>query len=69
MLQVDNPPDFRGFPEHDRDDPTSRPETHGLDPDLYFVHWESEHPLFVEHATGFPRFEVIDGELIPIPQP
>lgn len=62
---VTNPPGFKGFPEHDKSDPAFDLATHGLDPDVYFVHFEAEHPLVVEHATGFPKHKIVDGKLVP----
>jgi hypothetical protein len=64
-LVVENPPDFRGFPEHDRNDPAFDPGTHGL-ADTHFTHWETDRPTLVRHATGIPEFEIVDGEPVPI---
>ena len=64
-VQVRNPAGFVGFPDHDRANPAFQPKMHGLDPDVYFTHWESDHPSFVEHATGLAKFQVVDGQLVP----
>lgn len=64
---VENPPDFKGFPEHDRTDPKydlakyAKPLGNPAD---FFVHWESDRPLVVRHSTGMPAFIIGDG-LVP----
>ena len=64
-MTVTNPPDFRGFPEHDKTDPAFDLALRGIDPERYFVHFEAEHPLVVEHRTGFPKYKIVNGKLVP----
>lgn len=59
-LTVVNPPDFKGFPEHDRSDPAFDPATHGM-ADTHFVHWETDRPTLVRHSTGRPEFLIDEG--------
>lgn len=64
-VEVKNPDGFWTFPAHDRADPAFKVEAHKLDPAKYFVHFDATHPLIVEHATGHPKFKIVDGKAIP----
>jgi hypothetical protein len=64
-LAVANPPGFAGFPTHDKSDPAFDPATHGL-AGTHFTHWETARPMLVEHSTGLPTHEIVDGQAVPI---